>query len=1195
MRLTKLEIYGFKSFAKRTEIIFPQNVTGIVGPNGSGKSNIGDAVRWVLGEQSAKSLRGNSMADVIFNGTERKKPMNYCEVTLSFDNSDQQLSLPYDEVSVTRRVYRSGDSEYQLNGSNCRLKDIVDLFRDTGIGKEGYSIIGQGRIDNILSQHSEDRRAVFEEAAGISRYRTRKDEAQSRMKRADENLIRVMDVLEELETHLAPLEKQAKTAKEYLSLSDSLRELDVNLFLHRHDQKHQRQKIANENLTLAQVELENATAELDAHTKERTAGEEELMTLQHAVSQAHNQLLEKNNVLHEAKEQASHIAHRLQTFDQETERLAKQEKSIANRQSLIAITMEHSDEGTKEAKAHLQRATDALEERKLLYEQKNANADTLEQQLTEHKEIIMQRMNQLQTLRTTQARQSAMQQQMEKRRQEVIESLQNEAVNEEGFTKALLQAEASLASEQERFETLQTTVSTLDQTTKTLLQDLLQKQKTLQENQQTQRATDTRLRTLKEFKDGFEGYQYAVKNALTYAKHQQLQGVHGVLAMLLNVPKEYETAMDMVLGGALQNIITQTEHDAKTLIEYLRKNRLGRATFLPLATIRGRTLNAHERHVLTMKGCVGVASELCTYDPKYRNVVENLLGRTIVAENLEYGIEIMRAGGQGFRLVTLQGDVMHSGGSMTGGSVQQKAQNLLGREREIKELAQTLQTLNVAIAEDQQEMVALETARTHAKDEREEAQYALHQQEIAVVRDGERLKNATADLQAHKGRMEALQTARDQLTESLQDIADELARIEKNSDQEAFDTDAMNQTTNALSASLNVARREKETAREAHTDAMLTLQNAQHDLDRITRDHERLESDYQQCQTDLADIARLQQENQDSHHQAIEAQKEANVAIDQHLQAIELQKQTVTDTELARDHIQLQLQDLQSDIDHAGQVVAIKTESVHKIEFSLSRIKSEITQLTDRLWDTYELTYAGAMEAKEAYDAIKTDPPPFEEEESDRLAQSIRDRIRRMGTVNVGAIEEYAQMHERFTEINDQKMDLEHAKNDLQTLITQLLHQMETTFVAQFGLMQEYFSETFSRLFGGGHGEISLSDPKDPLHCGIDIIVQPPGKKRQLLSLFSGGERALTAIAILFAMLKVKPSPFCILDEIEAALDEANVSYFADYLKEFSHVTQFVVVTHRKGTMERCDTLFGVAMEERGVSSMVSVNLADYQ
>ncbi len=1190
MRLTKLEIYGFKSFAHRTQIVFPQNVTGIVGPNGSGKSNISDAVRWVLGEQSARLLRGNSMADVIFNGTQTKKAMNYCEVTLVFDNADHSLPVAFDEVSITRRVYRSGEGEYLMNGAACRLKDIVDLFRDTGVGKEGYSIVGQGRIDDILSQRSEDRRAVFEEAAGISRFRSRKDDAEARLKRADENLLRVVDVLDELEKRLEPLKKQADVAREYLDLSQRLRALDVRLFLARHDRLSEREKT----LRSALEDMRQSLAQNEAALEEAQAGRARLMErqerAQEALGQAHDALLSHTDALHAAREALSAADNDVRNGEETLARLATEGDSLRDRLRLIQATLTQSGGGLEEAQALRDAARDALEKRREAHAAATAAADQVEAELSEHKAQILRRMDSLQDVRTTAARQSAMQQQMLKRRDEIAGQLKREDEREEELAGAVTREAANLRAEEERLRQLRSDADSLERNTKQLLTDILTCQKRLQEDLQSARAMDTRLKTLKELQDGYEGYQHAVKNALNHARRNGLKGVRDVVAMLLTVPKEYETALDMALGAAMQNIVTDTEEDAKALIEYLRANRLGRATFLPLSTVLSRTLTQRERAVLSMDGCVGVASELCAYDPAYRGVMENLLGRTVVARDLDSGIRIMRAGGHAFRLVTLQGDVMHSGGSMTGGSIQQKAQNLLGREREMKELRQALEEVTGRAQEAQRRLEALENQRAGEKDRRESAQYALHQQEIAVARDTERKRAAQAEYDAHRARMREYGQAIAQLDEGLEQLTAELQRLDELSRSGQTDTETLNARTEALAARLDEARRARESAQEALTDAMLTLQNAQHDVDSLQRDRDRLTDDGERCRADLKALADRQSAAQQALEAARTREAQAREAIGRREAGVEEARAHVADCEAARDRVQQELRTAQDGIDMGQQLVNRDNERIHRQELALSRLSSELSQLCQRLWDAHELTYAGAQEA------LADEPPDaaFDEAAAEAGAKEVRERIRSLGTVNVGAIDEYAQTNERYTQLQAQRNDLEQAKRDLEALIARLLKQMETVFVSQFGTLQGYFAQTFRRLFGGGNGELSLSDPGDPLNCGIEIIVQPPGKRRQLLSLFSGGERALTAIAILFAMLKLKPTPFCILDEIEAALDDANIGYFADYLKEFSRDTQFVVVTHRKGTMERCDTLFGVAMEERGISSMVSVNLTDY-
>lgn len=1197
MRLTKLTIYGFKSFAKRTEIVLPQNITAIVGPNGSGKSNIADAVRWVLGEQSAKTLRGNSMQDVIFNGTTQRRAMNFCEVGLTFDNSDGQLPIEYQEVTILRRVYRSGDSEYLLNGTTCRLRDIVDLMRDTGVGREGYSIIGQGRIDEILSQRSEDRRAVFEEAAGISRFRSRKEEAEGRLKKAEENLLLVDNLLDQLTAILAPLKEEADTAREYLRLSAQLKELDLRLYFIRKERT-EKKEIEAEQLVLQLTDSVQAVQNaLEADSAERERMDGIVSGLQERLSDAHAALLERKELFFAAKELVTDLQNKLQAGKEEQERLNIEENSLKARLKLMEATLNQSEDGMAKASDYMRQAREELDKRRNRLDSSTRNVEQLEEELSRHNARVMNRLSRIQDAKTSQARQLAMQQAMQTRRVEIEAQLtEGEKAGQELKQKYQI-AKESLQSEEKLLADCQRKAEETQNASETLLSGILQKQKEIHELQQSYRETAARLRTLKELQEGMEGYQYSVRNALNHAKKTGMNGVRGVIAMLLRVPGQYETALDMALGAAMQNIVTDTEQEAKQLIDYLRSNHLGRATFLPISTVKGRTLTAQERQVLTMDGCLGVASELISFEEKYRGIVESLLGRTVVARDLDCAIPIMKKANHAFRLVTLNGDVMHPGGSMTGGSIQQKAQNLLGREREISELSQKTRQMEKTGQEVQQELTRMEEGRQQSRDKAAQAAEALRQQDIAVARDTEHLSAAKAEMESHESRLDALRDAIRQIDESLEGISEELKRIEGLAKTAETDDEDLSAKTELLSERLDNARREKEKLQETVTDAMLLVQGAEHDADVLRRDTSRLREDRLSCNQQLMTIEERRSNALLHEQENIKALHEAEASIGQKEQAIQAAEKNVEETDASLKAAGEELRDIQSRLETGNTMLLRESEKQHRAEAQLERTRAEKEQLAQRLWHSYELTHAGAEETLAAIDVHRTDNwrDDFNEKAAEDTASAYRQSIRSMGDINTGSIEEYTKMAERHTELTTQKEDLNKAKADLQELIEDLLKQMETVFVSQFSDLQTYFAECFTRLFGGGYGEISLSDPKNPLDCGIEIIVQPPGKKRQILSLFSGGERALTAIAILFAMLRLKPTPFCILDEIEAALDDANIATYADFLKEFSEGTQFIVITHRKGTMERCDTLFGVAMQEKGVSSMVSVNLTDYE
>ncbi|MBR0406699.1 MAG: chromosome segregation protein SMC [Clostridia bacterium] len=1185
MRLKKLEIHGFKSFADRTEIVFNQGITGIVGPNGSGKSNIGDAVRWVLGEQSARVLRGAKMEDVIFNGTAKRKQASYCEVSLTFENEDGALKSNYAEVMVTRRVYRNGDSDYFLNKTACRLKDILELFRDTGIGREGYSLIGQGRIDEILSVKSEDRRQVFEEAAGVMTYRFRKEEAERKLARTRENLGRVNDILEELASRVEPLEKQAAVAKEYLELAERLKDLEINIFLIRHDKV--KDRIANLDKTIEGLKdvLLHHEARLNENAAEREKLEEAIALLEEELTSARQEHLSANDALHEMQSARERTAQQMASIQENLQRIAGEQDSAVQKQKELKALFEQGEQDAQQSGEALTQAQQDLNREQEKLDAYLDDAQQKEATLDRHKADILAAMNRLSDAKNQQARQQAICAQMKERLAEIEQSVQEGGEKQTALTAALRAAEKQAAEVEEGLAALKEDAVQSEANLRALTLETQETAEKAQNMNAKYQGDVSRLRLLDEMSREMEGYNQSVRKALAYAQGDA--SVRGVVARLMQVPKELETAIDMVLGGALQNIVTEDEEAAKRIIDYLRNNRLGRATFLPMTSVKGRVLNQEERRLLSMPGCLGVASELISFAPEYRGIMENLLGRTVIAEDLDSGIPIMRAGRHAFRLVTLSGDVMHSGGSMTGGTAQKSSVSLLGREREIKELRQTLEGEKQTLQALREKLTGMQERREELKRLRNEAMERVHQEEIAVAREQERVFNAKAELTAASQQLERTRDARQQLTESIAEIERDLAFVQNVAQSETLDREAMDQKTEALQKALYDAREKADAQRDLVTKMRLQYADLYHALDTLQRDKQRRDMEFAQLEKTLEQLSTDQecreiqlQKAQEllQEQEAICRQREALVAEAlEKVNALEAQRQekTAGQRECVR---------LSEEIHKAYDDDSLK---LHRTELSRDRAENELKVMTDHIFNTYDLTYAMAEELR--------CEGPFDLSASDKEAAVLRARIRDMGHVNVGAIEEYAATKERFDDLTAQQQDLTKAEEDLQTLIARLLSQMEKQFVSEFEKLGEYFKETFARLFGGGYAELKLTDPDDALNCGIEIIAQPPGKKLQLLSLLSGGERALTAIAILFAMLKLKPTPFCILDEIEAALDEANIGYFADYLSEYAKTTQFVVVTHRKGTMERCDALYGVAMQERGVSGMVSVNLQDYE
>lgn len=1186
MKLKKLELYGFKSFAQRTEIVFDEGITGIVGPNGSGKSNIGDAVRWVLGEQSAKTLRGASMSDVIFNGTQKRKPLSYCEVSLVFDNDDHALAMEAAEVMVTRRVYRNGESEYYLNRTACRLKDVVDLFRDTGIGKEGYSIIGQGRIDEILSRKSEDRRQVFEEAAGIVKFKARKEEADKKLQRTLENLERVDDILDELTKRLKPLEEQSRNARVYLELSTELKDLDLNLFLIRSDRARARLSELESELLTVQTILADTESNLTDKTTRRDETQNRIDQLEEAITKARTELMECAEHVHESQKKLSALQSRRETRSENRQRIVREQEEAQER--LAEIEKDHVRIQADVEKQHslIADAEQILRATQEAAEKAQAKEKEADAALEAQKAAVIDQMNRLSDVRNDKTRLNTMQGQMETRLTEIEESSGALQEQEAALREALTAVEKQLETENQHQQQCQEKLAQARQASDEADAAYANLRADVEKQSADMQAAASRHNVLTEMTRDMEGYNMAVRRAMTYAKQRGLTGVKGVLAQLMTVPQAYETAIDMALGAAQQNIVTDTEETAKELINYLRQNRLGRATFLPMSAIRGKTLYGNERNALKLPGCLGVASELVQCAPEYRGIVENLLGRTVIADNLDHGIPIMRAGNHAFRLVTLEGDVMHSGGSMTGGSAQSKVSNLLSRERELKELTAKLQTGRAELDKCRQELTQRQQTAQEKRQKVSDAVNALHQQEIAVAREQARRESVSADLNTHLQRMQETEQARVQLHQSLEDIRQQLETIEHQRTGAQGDQSAMEQKTIEMQNALVKARAEASAENDRLMVRTLQLSDLRHGLSDLERDEAH-------AQQDQAQILREQERREQLLHEMDELDAiDENDMKREETESARRQKEQLRQESAAqaieqrRSQAQSDLRDILSDMENLHEAYNRDSEKLHKTELAKARIEGDQKNLQNRIWDTYKLTYAGAEEFRRT---------PFDEKESDRRAAELQGQIRALGTVNVGAVEEYAETKARVDDLTTQQQDLKRAEMDLRELIERLLIQMRSTFVENFSKMQGYFAETFTRLFGGGHAELKLMDPDDPLNCGIEVNAQPPGKKLQLLSLLSGGERALTAIAILFAMLKLKPTPFCILDEIEAALDDANIGYYADYLKEYSKGTQFIVVTHRKGTMERCNSLFGVAMEEQGVSRMVSVSLQDYQ
>ena len=1187
MFLKSLDIYGFKSFADKAELRFTKGITAIVGPNGSGKSNVGDAVRWVLGEQSAKQLRGGKMEDIIFGGTQTRKKLSFCEVTLLFDNTDRELPIDYSEAAITRRLYRSGESEYYINKNACRLKDVIELFLDTGIGKEGYSIIGQGKIDNILSNKTEERRAVFEEAAGIMKYKTKKLEAERRLERTRDNLSRLGDILNELGSRLEPLKEQSDKAQQYLLLREKLRELEVNFYLYQHgisERKKEEIRAGMQSIEGEQEEKTRLAGELNAQLSQT---ESRISGLEEDLAQARASILSLTAAIEKESGECLLFNERAENLIKDSQRLEAELQNAAASQNALNQAAHGDSQALEELRAKITIQTRELAEEEEQLKKFNARLASQSAELEAEKNKILSALNNLSDVKSNISRYETMRQnifQRNQRAEERFKALERERRNIVEAINAQKEAAAALEEKKRQIEALK------GKNAEQLKQLIIEINKTQEEyNQASNRlqSANSRLNMLTEMKNDYEGYQQSVKQLLKRCAGQpQIQKhICGVLAQLINAPKEYERALEAALGGALQNIVTPTEEDAKALIEYLRANNLGRATFLPVSAIKGKFLSPQEQASLReCAGCRGTASQLIKCPDEYREIINNLLGRTAVCEDMDSAIGLARRNRHSFRIVTLKGDILNAGGSMTGGSSQSRLTSLLGRTREIDETAQTVQGLKTQCARAKDRLSELGREQKELQDQLSELERELHQADILSTRDTERLDKLNGDMSQNQAETDALLLEGEQLKETLDELEKNISQI--NSMQGGLEQNSVQaqEALTARQAEYNKQLIERDRLSETLTSKKIRLAELEKELSAALSGLNRTQSEIKRTDELKArlekEITARAAQLEDINTQSVQAGRE----VEKKKAALEREQERANAMDKARQELLEASKELQRKIKDLEQDALIASERRHKLELSLQKVDSDITVMEQRIWDEYELTYAGAEELRQ--EGFKVTGAQTE-------ISRLRRAISQLGSVNVNAIEEYVSSKERFESLTAQNEDLLKAEKDLNRIIEDVTKRMEAQFKEQFAVINGYFGQTFKELFGGGRAELRLENSQDILGSGIEIVAQPPGKALQLLSLLSGGERALTAIAILFAMLKLKPTPFCILDEIEAALDEANVYNFASYLRQFAEKTQFIVITHRKPTMEEADALYGVAMEEKGISKMVSVQLKE--
>lgn len=1180
MQLTKLEINGFKSFAKKTELVFEQGITGILGPNGCGKSNIADAFRFVLGEQSARALRGKKVEDYIFNGTEKRRPLSFCEVSMYFDNSDGTLDSPFSEVAVTRRAYRSGESEYFINKTACRLKDIQELFRDTGIGKDGYSIIGQGRVSEILSDRSNDRRIVFEEAAGVMKYRTRKEDAERKLQNTERNLVRLEDILHELESRIEPLREQSEKADAYFKMRDELRELELNLFVTMHDRTTEKIRQLKENAELIDSEILTASAEEESLSETCSKEETAERTLNSAISETSQKLISLTSSVESTVGETKLGSERITRLENEikqnkTESAELEEERYINEERIAAITsaLESSDFDTAALRGKL---ADAQKELGALSDEIEAKENAVEAQ----KQAMMDAMNRLADTKGRVSRLEAMRESLNGR----LDAIALEKAS------ALKETETLESEQKELRDAVDADNSAIGEIKNALLDSSGLESKIASEmnalslkmrrSEDEIKIIDSRRKVLEEMKQAHEGYYASVRRLLNDASRDTSLSsrIHGVVAELITVPKEYERAVEMALGSALQNIIVPTEQDAKYVIEYLRKRDYGRATLLPVSAMRSRLLTSEERSFINVPGCFGVASELIGFSPAFRSAVENLLGRTVIVRDMDTGILINRRARSAFRIATLEGDILNPGGSMTGGSVQKREFSLLGRERAIEELAESRNKALSAVGSIKSEIDTAQQKLTAAAKKSSQLREKIQELNVALASDAEKLDIAEKYLLKSKDAVGKLDLEADRIRDSISEIDQQCREAEEAENLLNKDNAVTSDDIRAAQLELSNMRRQLQTANEKTAELQVLIMAADKEKNAADAEVERLKRSNASIVERIAALADgIKQKQADI--------EELNENLNKLLEAVGIDKDKVNslndelrsmENERA-EHLRL-LDESRERKEEVSNCISELREKLHKNELGLSKLQSDLENMAEKIWRDYEMTYENALNYKKPISAAQMHM------RTDELRRSIRD----LGEVNTSAIEDYRSVKERYDDLSVQCDDLRKAQSDLNELISGLTETMQAEFAEQFAKIRVNFAETFRELFGGGHAELVLSDKNDVLNSNIDIIAQPPGKKLQLLTLLSGGEQALTAIALLFAILRLKPAAFCILDEIDTSLDEANVDCFAEYLKGYSKGTQFIIITHRKGAMAVCNALYGVSMEEKGVSSIVS-------
>ena len=1180
MYLKRLEMQGFKSFADKTILEFMPGITSVIGPNGSGKSNISDAIRWILGEQSMKSLRGAKTQDIIFAGTQNRKSLGFAEASLIFDNTDATLPIEYSEVTITRKIYRSGETGYYINKVPCRLKDVVELFMDTGIGRDGYSIIGQGKIDEILSNKSEDRRHIFEEAAGIVKYRARKEETEKKLEQTKLNLLRINDILTEIEGNIEPLQLQSEKAKKYLNLKEELKNIEIGLFVYNIEKyKQNLQELTQdeeimkstlnqeegklEKIKILKEELKDAIDEITVQIENMQnigfESQKEIEKLNSNINVAETKIQNNTENIGRYKNEIIELEEKIQNLKQEIEQ--KQYKKDNLKQN-----KEKFEKELNEKEEELRKITEKLSSKELEIEGlKKIVEENTDQKYELQLEISMQTAN-YENLNQRQV-------QLKQEISNTISELDRIRMKKEDIVKGFYEIEAN------RNKILKA-MDEVENKKQKMNDQIMQYDLEITNATNEMRIKQARYNFLVETEKEKEGYQKSVKSLLVDCeKIKELgKGMHGVLANIITVPTEYEIAIEMCLGASLQNIVTDSEEDAKKLVEHLRKNNLGRASFLPITSVKGKKLeNIKGKKV----GVVGIASDLVSYDKKYEQIILNLLGRTVVVDNMQNAINIAKENGYSFRIITIEGDVINSSGAITGGSVAKKTVNILGRSREIENLEKEIKKLKTKIEKLENEkneyLISSEDIIEEVQSIEKELQeidinYATEKQRIASIDENietiqkriEKLKLENEKAEENKISIQSIKEEKEKQVGEIikqnaenQKIIDEFSNANKDSQKYIDDLNlditnlkisvsSFNESEVSIQEMTDMINKEIETHTKNKENKKLQIETANEENIQLQKEIEIIKQEIEQVKSKV--------ENSGEH---IEKLKQERVEKNEKLSKKEDEQTTEFKT----------IEDLNSQIT--------------KMEVRKAKVQDDITDIINKMWEEYELTPNNVASYRRPDNVALTQ----------RKVNQLRTDIKELGSVNVDAIEEYKNLKERYDFMCEQRLDLEDTMSKLKKVINDMMEIMKQQFREKFEIINKNFGEVFKELFGGGMAEVTLTDENNILECGIDITVQPPGKKLQNMTLLSGGEKAFTAIALLFAILKINPAPFCVLDEIEAALDDVNVYRYAEYLKKFAKETQFLIITHRKGTMEAADTVYGVTMEEKGISKLLSISL----